>query len=117
MQAEEQGIILRLDAPNDLPSVSVDTTCMTQVLNNLVSNALRFTEEGEIVLEATANEETVQLQVRDTGAGIAPEDLPHVFNLYMLGQIAPTQQKQQQSQAKSLIWLRAGDSQSHRQSA
>ena len=82
IQAEEQGIILRLDAPNDLPSVSVDTTRMAQVLNNLLSNALRFTEEGEIVLSAEANEDNVQLQVRDTGAGIAEEDLPHVFNRF-----------------------------------
>ena len=82
MQAEEQGITLRIDAPYDLPSVLVDTTCMTQVLNNLVSNALRFTEEGEIVLSASANQESVQLQVRDSGAGIAPDDLPHIFKRF-----------------------------------
>lgn len=82
MQAEEQGVTLRIDAPYDLPSVLVDTTSLTQVLNNLVANALRFTEEGEIVLSASANEETVQLQVRDTGAGIPPDDLPHIFNRF-----------------------------------
>ncbi len=48
----KQGIALRVDAPMPLPSILVDTDRMTQVLNNLVSNALRYTTQGEIVLAA-----------------------------------------------------------------
>src|SRR6185436_7554710 len=54
VQAERQGIVLRVDAPEALPSVLIDTDRMTQVLNNLVSNALRYTKSGEIVLGAAA---------------------------------------------------------------
>jgi signal transduction histidine kinase len=55
---------------------------MTQVLNNLVSNALRHTGPGAIVLAARAEGQHIQLQVRDTGSGIAAEDLPFIFDRF-----------------------------------
>jgi two-component system sensor histidine kinase BaeS len=82
VQAEQHGIALRVEAPASLPSVAVDTDRMTQVLNNLVSNALRYTTEGEIVLGAQADDTHVRLTVRDTGSGIAPADLPFVFERF-----------------------------------
>jgi two-component system sensor histidine kinase BaeS len=82
MQAEQQGIALRVEAADGLPSISVDTDRMTQVLNNLVTNALRHTARGEIVLSACVANGRIQLKVRDTGAGIAPEDAPYVFDRF-----------------------------------
>jgi two-component system sensor histidine kinase BaeS len=82
VQAERQGIVLRVEAPEALPSIAVDTDRMTQVLNNLVSNALRYTADGEIVLGAAVEGGRVTLQVRDTGAGIAPDDLPFIFDRF-----------------------------------
>ena len=82
VQAERQGLRLRVEAPESLPSVAVDTDRMTQVLNNLVSNALRYTAQGEIVLGAAADDARVRLTVRDTGSGIDPADLPFVFERF-----------------------------------
>ncbi|CAN5537639.1 ATP-binding protein [soil metagenome] len=86
VQAEEQGIVLRVEPteePTDpLPSISVDTDRMTQVLNNLVSNALRYTMQGEIVLSAASKDQQVSLTVSDTGTGIEPEHLPFVFDRF-----------------------------------
>ena len=81
-QAEEKGIGLRVEVTEELPAVDVDTDRLTQVLNNLVSNALRYTERGEIVLGARVEGERVVLDVRDTGSGIPAEDLPHVFDRF-----------------------------------
>jgi two-component system sensor histidine kinase BaeS len=82
MQAENQGVTLRVEANDDLPSISVDTDRIAQVLNNLVSNALRHTTQGEVVLLAAHKEKQSEIKVRDTGIGIASEDLPFVFDRF-----------------------------------
>lgn len=82
VQAAQQGIALRVEAPESLPSIHVDTDRMTQVLNNLVSNALRHTQRGEIVLSAKAVGAAVQMTVSDTGIGIEAADLPLIFDRF-----------------------------------
>jgi two-component system sensor histidine kinase BaeS len=81
-QAEQHGVALRVEAPESLPSIAVDTDRMTQVLNNLVSNALRYTSQGAIVLAASAQGQWVQIQVRDSGSGIEPADLAFIFDRF-----------------------------------
>jgi two-component system sensor histidine kinase BaeS len=81
-QAEQHGVALRVEAPESLPSIAVDTDRMTQVLNNLVSNALRYTSQGAIVLTASAQAQRVQIQVRDSGSGIEPADLAFIFDRF-----------------------------------
>jgi two-component system sensor histidine kinase BaeS len=82
MQAEQQGVALRIEAAEDLPSVAVDLERMTQVLNNLVVNALRHTPAGEIVLSAHQAGAGIELVVQDSGHGIDAEDLPHIFDRF-----------------------------------
>ncbi|MCO5198204.1 MAG: ATP-binding protein [Anaerolineae bacterium] len=82
MQAEQQGVVLHIEAADDLPAIMVDLERMTQVLNNLVSNALRHTPTGEITLAAHVAGEKMVLQVRDTGVGIDSADLPYIFDRF-----------------------------------
>lgn len=82
VQAQQRGLTLRVEAAEDLPSIKVDTDRLTQVLNNLVSNALRHTSQGEITLSASTQNQQVYLKVSDTGSGIAPEDVPFVFDRF-----------------------------------
>ena len=82
-RAGEKGIGLQLEVERKLPEIEVDEDRMAQALNNLVDNALRHTPAGgTVTLAGGRNEGGVWLQVRDSGPGIAAEDLPHVFERF-----------------------------------
>ncbi|MCW8330126.1 response regulator [Photobacterium sp. SDRW27] len=65
--------------PDDLPPVLGDEQRLEQVLYNLVGNAIKYTSEGKIILSATILENQLRIQVVDTGQGIPPEQLEHIF--------------------------------------
>ena len=65
-----------------LPMIWFDSEIITTVLNNLLSNAMKYTDEGSITTTVEAVDGTLRIAVADTGYGIAPEALPHVFERY-----------------------------------
>ena len=72
-----------LNIDENLPNVYFDSEIITTVLNNLLSNAIKYTEEGSISTTVSmADDGMVSISVADTGYGISPEALPHVFERY-----------------------------------
>jgi two-component system sensor histidine kinase BaeS len=72
--------------PADLPAVEVDPVRIRQVLLNLLANAIHHTpEEGRVAVEVQATPQRLLIRVRDNGAGIAPEDLPRIFERFQKG--------------------------------
>ena len=67
------------DTPQEL---YYDENVLTIILNNLMSNAAKYTPRGEITLTLTTDQHTAQIVVRDTGYGISKEALPHIFDPY-----------------------------------
>ncbi|MER3438544.1 MAG: hypothetical protein C4346_13700 [Chloroflexota bacterium] len=74
-----KGIALRVEEPEKLPAVSADATRIRQVLINLVGNAIKFTERGEVCVSTRRQAEWVLIDVADTGIGIPPEALEFIF--------------------------------------
>jgi two-component system sensor histidine kinase BaeS len=82
-QFEEKRVRLDLNLPVDLPPVLADEHRILQVLTNLAGNALQHTPEGgTVAISAAPKNGTVQMTVRDTGAGIAQEHLSHLFDRF-----------------------------------
>ncbi len=115
-QAEKQTVSLQVQAQPDLPEINIDRDRMAQVLGNLVGNALRYTPAGgHITLAAKqdANDHNkVSLAVQDSGAGIAPEDLPHVFDRFYRGDKSRSRQEGESGLglaiARSLVAMHGG---------
>lgn len=82
--ADNKQLALTLELEGELPEVLADSHRLRQVLINLVSNALKFTEKGGVTISSTfmRRDDTVRVAVRDTGIGISPAALGYIFEAF-----------------------------------
>lgn len=76
---EDKGLQMELKLPESPLLVCLDRNALHRIIVNLVSNAIKFTEEGTIRVELTTENNRLRLVVQDTGVGIDPAFLPHLF--------------------------------------
>jgi cell cycle sensor histidine kinase DivJ len=114
LKARENGIDLVTRAPEDLPDMTGDPRAFKQIVLNLVSNAIKFTERGgNVTVSAAVEGSRLVLRVSDTGVGIAADDLKRVGNPFF--QAGKTYQRRHEgtglgiSIVKSLVGLHAGE--------
>ena len=85
-QAEQKGYKLNVTVPETDITLQTDRRALTQILLNLTSNAIKFTDQGEVHILLTRESYNgkfwTQLAVRDTGIGIRPEDQPKLFQIF-----------------------------------
>src|SRR4029453_7326610 len=91
--AVEKGLTLAFDLMPDLPTGRGDQRRLTQVLLNLVGNAIKFTEEGGVGVEVAAHGPAFEVSVRDPGPGIAPADQARIFEEFQQADTSTTRPK------------------------
>ncbi|MBW4485470.1 MAG: PAS domain S-box protein [Tildeniella torsiva UHER 1998/13D] len=79
---EQAGLRLSVDCPPLVAPAYVDRDMWEKIVLNLLSNALKFTFEGEIAVTLHGGPDQIQLEVRDTGTGVPPEEIPHIFDRF-----------------------------------
>ena len=78
--AKQKGIKLKTELPLALPNVYGSAPRLQQVMINLISNAIKYTDKGTIIVRVVKRDNDIKVEVMDTGIGIAPEDLPMIFD-------------------------------------
>jgi histidine kinase len=82
-QFVDKGVSVEVDVPPDLPQVNADASRTAQVLLNLLGNALQYTPSGgQVTVRCALDGHFVMFSVQDTGIGLAPENLDHVFERF-----------------------------------
>lgn len=90
--AEQKEIQLHIDVPADLPNVSIDQRRITQVVNNLVSNAVKYSKRGsDIRVSAKRSDGGVRVEVTDSGPGIPEKEQEELFQPFHRLQAEPTE--------------------------
>jgi signal transduction histidine kinase len=91
--ATEKNLALKIELPNDLPTAHGDERRLTQVLLNIVGNAIKFTDSGEVAIKAAARNGAYTLSVRDTGPGIDLGDQTKIFDEFQQADNSTTKTK------------------------
>nr|WP_269136871.1 ATP-binding protein [Vibrio cincinnatiensis] len=82
--AQEKGVAFHVHwAPTDIQVVKIDPLRVAQIMNNILSNAIKFTSVGQVSVDVSLNEQTLDFCFTDTGEGMSPELLDNVFNPFV----------------------------------
>jgi GAF domain-containing protein len=91
--ATEKRLAFKLDVAPDMPAGRGDERRLTQVLLNLVGNAIKFTDRGEVAIRASIQNGAFTVAVRDTGPGIGPDDQGKIFEEFRQADSSITRKK------------------------
>jgi signal transduction histidine kinase len=91
----EKPVSLHWSIDSDLPTIRTDKTKLTIVLQNLINNAIKFTDEGEIRISArrSADSKGVEFEIADSGIGISKEEIPVIFDKFRQGDTSATRHR------------------------
>ena len=82
-EKDDLELTFSTSADEDQTTAYLNRGGLSSILQNLIGNAIKFTDEGEVAVEVAASEQAVVVRVRDTGVGIAPDFVPHLFDKFV----------------------------------
>ena len=116
---ERAGVALTIDCPTLPEPIYVDADMWEKIVLNLVSNAFKFTFQGEVCVRLRLHEHAAELHVIDTGCGVAADDLPRLFDRFFRGRSTRTRTHEGSgiglSLVQELVKLHAGSTEAHSQ--
>jgi signal transduction histidine kinase len=80
--AEKKGLVLTLNLSNQIPVINLDIKRMEQVIYNLIENAIKYTENGEIHVQTYLQNDWVTIEIMDTGMGIPEQEIPKIWERF-----------------------------------
>lgn len=89
---KDKPLTIKVELDPDLPLVAADPKRLQQILYNLIGNAIKFTEKGRVIVSSRQDGDRVRIDIKDTGIGIAKENLDIIFNPFK--QIEPSKTRQ-----------------------
>ncbi len=81
---EKDSVSIELDIPDELPTIKIDSDLFSQVLINILSNAVKYTDNGIVSLAINVTSEVISIVVSDQGEGIPPVDLSKIFDKFYM---------------------------------
>ena len=102
--AQAKGLKLTAESSGPEIRLITDRNKLTRVLANLLSNAIKFTDDGEVALSASVTHHGVDISVRDTGVGIAVEDMKQIFEEFARVQTAPQERDKGWGLGLAISW-------------
>ncbi len=78
----KKGLEFNIVKETNLPMIETDEERLQQVLTNIIGNAVKFTEKGNVTIYAESDNENINLKVKDSGIGIPKSDIPHIFDKF-----------------------------------
>lgn len=89
LAAHEKGLTLNIESPaKPLPTVVLDSAKIREVISNVIDNAIKYTEQGSVTVRTKSENGKIVITISDTGVGVDPDDLPHLFKKFERGKNA-----------------------------
>jgi signal transduction histidine kinase len=104
---EKKGLKLNQNFSSDEFIVQGNPSQIEQIISNVIGNALKFTDRGSIALNANKSSDQIEISVTDTGAGIPPDELPHLFDRFYQGETGKKKTGTGLGLAIAKIWVEA----------